>query len=59
MAFTIPLNVAGHTLVTSLMSTPLGLLYVAAVSLFLNVVVVLIWSAIAKTMKPKAQPATA
>ena len=57
--FTIPLNVAGHTLVTSLMSTPLGLLYVAAVSLFLNVVVVLIWSAIAKTMKPKAQPATA
>ena len=57
--FTIPLNVAGHTLVTSLMSTPLGLLYVAAVSLFLNVVVVLIWSAIAKTMKPKTQPATA
>ena len=34
-------------------------LVIVAVSLFLNVVVVLIWSAIAKTMKPKAQPATA
>ncbi len=57
--FTIPLNVSGHTLVTSLMSTPLGLLYVAAVSLFLNVVVVFVWSAIARMTKQKAQPATA
>ncbi|MCL5783155.1 MAG: sodium:solute symporter [Candidatus Thermoplasmatota archaeon] len=57
--FTIPLNVSLHTLVTSLMSTPLGLLYVAAVSLSLNVVVVFVWSAIARMTKQKAQPATA
>ena len=42
----------------SLMSTPFGLLYVAAVALFINLVVVFIWSLAANTFKrsPSEEP---
>lgn len=42
---------AGHAIVTTFMRTPLGLLYVALAALALNLLVSVLWSAIANALK--------